>query len=241
LAFREIQRRENFQIGAHRRERCAQFVGGDASEIACRLQRLLGATSIAFDATEHAVDCLRQFFGFARSTYRRCPARESFDIEVVAYGTGGLGQLLERADGTAREEPAEPGRGKDGDHCRSGHLELLLTDCLGQWVFGDTDSQCGAAVAGHENITTANISGSQGADGRGVESRADDQWFCCCSWCFDEQRARRTRCDTQGDGIESAFQLFGSVDAQEDRECNSDRGNHDSGGQTRGDGYPGLK
>lgn len=62
---------------------------------------------------------------------------------------------------SAGEEPTEPGRGKDGDHCCSGHLELLFTDCLGQWVFGDADGQCGAAVAGHQNITTANIGGSQ--------------------------------------------------------------------------------
>lgn len=56
---------EHLEVGAHRGQRCPQFVGGDGGEVAGRLQRSPGPGLFIADPGQHPLDRLTDLDGIA--------------------------------------------------------------------------------------------------------------------------------------------------------------------------------
>ncbi len=110
LVIGQVQRGQHLEIGSHRGQRSAQFVGGHRGKITGRGQRLLGADLLVPDALQHAAHGFGDLHGFAGTVH--------FDPWCLVAGidaAGLFGQLLERTHRENGQQPGEHGRRADGE------------------------------------------------------------------------------------------------------------------------------
>ena len=105
LLLAEVERREHFEVGAHRGQRGAQLVGRDRREVARRGERRLGAALFLPHAADQTLDGVGDLDGFGGAA----------DVDVGCFVTrldlaGLLRQPLEGSHRERRQQPSAEGR-----------------------------------------------------------------------------------------------------------------------------------
>ena len=91
---------EHLEVGAHRGQRRAQFVGGHRREVARRRQRRLGAVLLLPDALQHALDRVGDLDGLGGAAH--------LDVGCFVTGVDRPGLLRQPFERPHRERGQQP-------------------------------------------------------------------------------------------------------------------------------------
>ncbi len=163
----KVEGGQHLEIGTHRGQRRAQFVGGHGREIPCGLQRGLGALLFVADAGEHSLDRLGDLDGFLH------PA----NLHLVGVGLrvdhpGLLGQHAERVDHDQPQHRGDDDGADDDPATDQQHASVQFVDPpLG---FGQRSADGDRGLTGGEGADPVFHAVDRRADVTVVELRQDD-------------------------------------------------------------------
>ncbi len=243
----EVECSKHLDVGAHRSQWGPQLVGGDGREVACGVERGVGAVLCLVQSGQHAADrdCERIGFGDTGAGFG-CGRRLRADLP---------GQRHQRSDGSTAEEPAQSGGHRDRGQTEQDHLLLLLVGDLlrfdGRHADGNRDGRHRCRYGGVDpEALPVDVHGLRPGVERGQPCRCgrDDDVAAADG---DGERAgelieeglecRRRRDQHLRCRRQPLVELIDVVARDGDRGDHRERGDHEGGAEGRGGGHSGAQ